>query len=768
MAQYELNLRDYWQIVRKQRRTIALTAVLVALSSLVLSQLLRPTPQYEATASIKYDRSSSVTGMFLEVMSYSYSDDIASQSEVIKSYPVVEEAARLAGLIPQEATSEEIRSTPKLRETVKALQRRVKTAREGNTNIIEITVTANEPELAEKLANSIVTAYEQHNIYERNGQVAKATDFIQSQMSLVEGLLRTAEREVEDFKRANGVVELSEEVKIRLGEMARAEAEHAEAAATLAEINDQVGQLTRKGSLALGGAPGGEAGPAASVDPVRIFTEEAAAQVFMLNSRLMDLLQERDTLLISYYPEHPTVKDLDQKVQVVREEMLRELQAKRQTYQKRREQLAGRLAGYREDYYSVPEKALQLARLEREVSVNTDLYLLLKTKYQEALIKGAEQIVEVSPIQPAFASPKAVNVPNMLLNVLVGALIGCLLGLLIGFVQESFDTSLGTIDDVESFLELPVLGVLPQAGAEVMKYAPQAGGGKKPPPFSMKGLFNGGGGHKVRNPKHGAARIWSPADLVFMYAPKSALAEGYRSLRTNLLFTSLGRPLQVLQMTSVGLGEGKTSAVVNLAVSMAQAGKRVLVIDADLRRPAVHQVFGIDKSPGLTELLLGTKSFGEVCRSLPDLLMGRFSVEEVMAFQGIDKLNIITSGFMPPNPSECLNSSRLDDLVTALKRDYDLIIFDAPPILPVSDAIMIGRKADGTLLVYQVGDIPRVALRRAKLLLEHAQVKVIGVVLNGIRAEIALDAYQFQYHYPYFAATPAASPGEPVKLAGRG
>ncbi|MEW6325002.1 MAG: CpsD/CapB family tyrosine-protein kinase, partial [Nitrospirota bacterium] len=273
-------------------------------------------------------------------------------------------------------------------------------------------------------------------------------------------------------------------------------------------------------------------------------------------------------------------------------------------------------------------------------------------------------------------------------------------------------------------------------------------------------------GHRGRK-DHGP-RGWSPADLVLLYSPKSSLAESYRSLRTNLLFTALGKPLQVLQLTSVGIGEGKTSVAVNLAVSMAQAGKRVVVIDADLRRPAIHQVFGIDKSPGLTELLMGSKSFEQVCRSLPDLMMGRFKVNEIMAFTGIDKLNIITSGFMPPNPSECLNSARLDELVVELKRQYDLIIFDAPPTLPVSDSIVIGRKTDGTLLVYQVGDIPRVALRRAKLLLEQANIKVLGIVLNNIRAEIAMDAYQFQYHYPYFAAPGSESAGEAAKLAGAG
>ncbi len=768
MAQYELNLRDYWQILRKQRRTIALTSILVAIAAFGLSEVLKPAPLYEATASVKFDRSSSMTGLFIEMMTYSYADDIASQTEVVKSYPVVEAAAKAAGLIPAGTDSDTIKHNPILLKTVLDLQRRLKVEREGNTNIIRVTVTAEQAAEAERLANAVVAAYRQENIYDRNRQVADATDFIQKQLTVVGEQLQAAEQAVEHFKTTEGIVELSEEAKAALTELTRVEADHSKAIRTLDEIDEQLGQLQREGHLG--------AGPALLGDPSRIFTEEAAAQIFMLNTRLMELQQERETLLISYRPEHPQVKELDEKVKVVRSEMAKELSAKRSTYESRKEQLAERLRTFQGQYHRVPEKALRLARMEREVKIDNDIYSLLKSKHQEALIKGAEKIIEVTPLQPAFAAMVPINAPHTGLNVLVGALIGCLLGVIIGIVQESFDTSLGTIEDVESFLGLPVLGVLPQAGPDVMQSSEPEGAA---PAMTLMAWVGWAGRHLLPGKNHrpsstGQARHGdrtdrgrSAADLASLYAPKSALAESYRSLRTNLLFTALGKPLQVIQFTSVGIGEGKTSVVVNTALSMAQAGKRVLVIDADLRRPAIHQVFGIDKSPGLTELLLGTKTFPQVCRSLPDLLMGRFQVEEVMALPGIDKLNIITSGFLPPNPSECLNSARFDELMTQLKQEYDLIIFDVPPILPVADSIIMGRKADGTLLVYQVGDIPRVALRRAKMILEQAQVKVLGIVLNNIRAEISMDSYQFDYHYPYFASGPTETATGPAKAAGR-
>ncbi|HUJ78822.1 MAG TPA: AAA family ATPase [Nitrospiria bacterium] len=755
MAQYELNLRDYWHIIRKQRRTVLFTVVLVSMSSFVLSELLRPTPLYEATASVKYDRSSNLAGLFVEAMTYSYTDDIASQTEVIRSYPIIEMTARTAGLIPQVTTSEEIRRHPALLKTVLDLQRRVKAEREGNTNIINVSVTAKDAAQAERLANGVVDAYKDENSLNRNRQVDEGRKFIENQLTVVKRQLDQSEQDLENFKKKEGVVEISDQARAALSELTRLEDEAGEVKQTLREIDDQTAELRRGNALVKAG------------ESTRIFTENAAAQIYTLNTRLMDLQQERNTLLISYYPDHPSVKDVDDKIQVVRQEMLHELDAKRQTYVARQAQLSARLAAIKQEYYSVPEKALRLARLERDVKVNTDIYSLLQTKHQEALIRGAEKIVEVTQLQPAFASPLPVNMPNTPLNMLIGAVIGCLLGLIIGFVQESFDTSLGTIEDVESFLGLPVLGVLPHAGDEVINKASRETAhdrGRNGPSSWVPAWLGAGRRSSVRQR---ASRGRSLADLSMLYAPQSALAESYRSLRTNLLFTSLGKSLQVIQLTSVGIGEGKTSVIVNLAISMAQAGKRVLVVDADLRRPAIHQVFGIEKGPGLTELLLGTKTVSQVCRSLPDLLMGRFQVGEMMGIPGIDKLNIVTSGSLPPNPSECLNSVRLDEIMREFRQQYDLVLIDTPPTLPVADSIIIGRKSDGTLLVYEVGDIPRVALRRAKMILEQAQVKVLGIVLNNMRAEISLDQYHFDYHYPYFANGSATEPTrEPVHVNG--
>ncbi|HTP42228.1 MAG TPA: hypothetical protein VML36_07375, partial [Nitrospiria bacterium] len=274
MAQYELNLRDYWHVVKKQRKTVLLTVCLVAISSLILSELLRPAPLYEATASVKYDRSSNLAGLFLEAMTYSYTDDIASQTEVARSYPVIEAAAQSAGLIPATVTSEDVQRNPALLKAVLDLQRRVKVEREGNTNIIKISVTDKDAAQAKRLANGVVEAYKAENSRARNQQVEEGKQFIESQLAVVKGQLDQSELDLENFKKSEGVVEISDEARAALAEMTRLEDELGMVRQTLQEIDEQTLQLQHGNALAK------------TAGSTRIFTENAAAQIFLLNSRL--------------------------------------------------------------------------------------------------------------------------------------------------------------------------------------------------------------------------------------------------------------------------------------------------------------------------------------------------------------------------------------------------------------------------------------------------------------------------------------------------
>jgi Mrp family chromosome partitioning ATPase len=183
---------------------------------------------------------------------------------------------------------------------------------------------------------------------------------------------------------------------------------------------------------------------------------------------------------------------------------------------------------------------------------------------------------------------------------------------------------------------------------------------------------------------------------------------------------------------------------------MAQMGKKTLLVEADLRKPFIHHALGIPRDPGLAEAIVGNKDWHECVRSVTDLILGPLGLEKVMAVPNIDKLHILTSGTPPPNPAEFLNSQRMTDLIAAFRQEFDFIIFDCSPILPVTDAAILASKTDGALIVYRVGQTARAGLKRAKVLLENVRGKVLGIILTGVRAEVSPDYEEMEYYrYSY-------------------
>jgi len=457
----------------------------------------------------------------------------------------------------------------------------------------------------------------------------------------------------------------------------------------------------------------------------RIFTEEQSALLTILNQRLLDLIQERNTLEINYTADHPQVREQQQKIDNVRAEMVLELRAKLKTLQGREATLLDQRDRYRGRYLQFPRAAIQMSRLEREVKVNADLLATLKAKHQELQIKSAEQIEEVTIVAPAIVPDVPMNAPAREMNLMVGALMGVFLGIVLAFARESFDTSIGTIEGVEEFLKVPVLGVIPQFDVKEMEEAARAA-----------------------LPTHtSASTIENFSKLICLIDPKSPLSESLRSLRTNIQFASMDRKIKSILFTSAGLGEGKSTCVTNLAITLAQEGQRVLLVDADLRRPIVHQRLGLERIPGLADALVGSTSWRSHVRSAADLMLGPMGADRVMSTPGLDNLHILTSGSAVANPNEFLNMTKIKTLVNEMNEEYDLILFDTPPILPVTDAVAFSSRVDGTIVVYQVGRIGRNALKRAKFLLDHAQANVMGIVLTNVKSEVASDSGVYRYEY---------------------
>jgi non-specific protein-tyrosine kinase len=213
--------------------------------------------------------------------------------------------------------------------------------------------------------------------------------------------------------------------------------------------------------------------------------------------------------------------------------------------------------------------------------------------------------------------------------------------------------------------------------------------------------------------------------LVTLTDPRSPVAEAYRTLRTNIYFSSLDQSIHTLLVTSPAPNEGKSTTLANLAVTMAQAESRTILVDADLRRPSLHALFGVSNEIGLTTMFVDARTMQE-----PPL-------QEV----GVPNLMLLPSGPLPPNPAELLGSKRMEDALAALKARADIVLFDAPPVIAVTDAVVLGTRVDGVLLVVGAGQTKRDHAKRAKELLDKVKVRVIGVALNNVGMDAALGGY---------------------------
>ncbi|UCF55960.1 MAG: polysaccharide biosynthesis tyrosine autokinase, partial [Deltaproteobacteria bacterium] len=354
---------------------------------------------------------------------------------------------------------------------------------------------------------------------------------------------------------------------------------------------------------------------------------------------------------------------------------------------------------------------------------------LLEKKNQEALIRRAERPEEVKIVKPALLPTHPINPPKTVTTGAMGVIIGLILGIVIGFIVETFDTSLGAIEDVEETLGTPVLGIIPHVDIRDIRESLK----KKYPE-----------GISLPDETH-------MSYLISHFVPKSMMAESFRALRTNVQFKDAGKKTKTIAVTSSSPQEGKTLVAINLAIAMAQARMKVLLIGSDLRKPTIDRVFDLEMTPGLTDILMENYHWRDTVKTVMDMVMGKMTQTQVIRTPGLDNLHIITSGPIPPNPAELIDSPGFRDLIEEAKKEYDIIIFDSPPILSTADAAILGAKVDGVLLVYRVGTVSRGLLKRSTTQLEQVECNLMGVILNGMRPEVSPDFQDYKYYTYYYS-----------------
>ncbi len=719
MAQYDFDLREYWRIVKKKKFIIIFTTVAMGLFSLVFSILGSPTPLYKTTAAVKFEKSSIATGLNLQTFSFSAGDDMQTQMAIIKSFFIIEPVAQKLGMIPANLKSDEIRNNSKYISIINMLKNAVQTEQESQSSIINVTVTSEDPKFAQRLANTVVSVYKEQRELEVNKRTIDARKFVEEQLKIAREKLKNSEDYARAFREKNKLISVDAQAGSLMTQLGSYQTAHDKAVADLNKIQDVSDQLARA-----------ETQPFTS--KISFYLDEATPTYKSLNDRLLQLLMDRDTLLITFTENYPQVVEIKKRIHETVQTMRAQLSAQSRSLRENIHILKMKIDQTDRHIKSFPEMGLELARLERNVKVNTDVYSLLEKSYQESLIKEAEKVEEVKIVRPALEPTSPVNPPKTAATGGIGTILGFILGLVFAFLIETFDTSIGTIEEIENYLGAPVLGVIPQMSEKDLK-------------ASLSDKYPG----KVDDVT--SERV---SRLVSHFAPQSTLAESYRSLRTNLNFACREDNIKVVVFTSATPREGKTTSIVNLAITIAQTGQRVLLVEADLRKPVIANMFGIDQTPGLTDALMGDHDWVKSVKTIADIMMGKLNIDEILETPGMDNLHIIPSGTIPPNPAELINSKIIDDFIAWAKSNYDFILMDAPPILAATDAALLGSKVDATIIVYRVGKIARVTLRRAKSQLENVKARILGVVLNGIKADISADFTDYDYkYYHYYGGT---------------
>lgn len=306
-------------------------------------------------------------------------------------------------------------------------------------------------------------------------------------------------------------------------------------------------------------------------------------------------------------------------------------------------------------------------------------------------VKKFMKVENVQVIDEAQVPQEPIK-PRPMLNMAIAGVLGVMLGVFLAFLFEYLDNTIKTPEDVRKYLELSVIGTIPKVKDEDKK-------------------------------------------LISLTDPKSPITEAFRTLRTNIQFSSIDKQLKTIIITSSTPGEGKSTISANLAGTIAQGEKKVLLVDCDLRKPKVHKTFNINNVEGLTNLLVGNKSVEEVAHK----------------YEGLENLYIITSGPIPPNPAELLASKRMEDFITDIKKDFDMIILDTPPVGLVTDSAVLSTVADGLILVTAVAQTEIGNVVIGKELLNKVKANIIGVVLNKVPIENrAYSKYGYSKYYGYY------------------
>ena len=719
-------LSEYFRILFRGRWIIVLSFLAVVGATTYLTYRMQPV--YQSSASLLIENQDRVETTLLNVEpSPIMKSRNLNAIEVLRSRRIAEDVVRSLANSPYRTELEIMRDVDSegmpisLDSRVTALRENTKVELLKDTDVLRVTVSAHSAFEAAFLSNALVEQYYRYCLQAARGEISEVRQFLEQQLTTVRDQLSQSEDLERNYKENQSVSDLD----VETAHMVKQSADfHAFYNQTETELNAQLRRqdFLKKQLAATKGSLIEEAGGAANP---------------MMESLQREIAQKQTTiasLLANPGPgSEQTVQALEKEIESLKGRLIEEVrkiagsgltsvnplktsqdlfdqllacEVEIKSLTAKAEALRDVMVNLDYDLEQLPEKTLVLARLSRDRQLNEKLYVLLNEKYEEARITEAGKSAGVQIVDTAKPPLYPVR-PKKKLNILLGIMFGFALGVGIAFFLEFLDHTVKTGEDLER-LRLTVLGTIPVVHTDQIIRRLKKEGRE----FSDADL------HRVE------------AKLITRFSPKSPVREAYRSLRTNIQFADIDKPKRVILMTSSASKEGKSTTAVNLAITLAQMGSKVLLVDSDLRRPAVHNFFGMEKTYGLTNLLIGSLAFDDVIKRTE-----------------IEHLDVITAGDIPPNPSELVSSEAMRKFIVEARSRYDHVLLDSPPVIAVTDAAVLATRVDGTILVVSSGYVNKKEVMRAVSLLRNVKGSILGVVLNALDIKKMFGSYYYYFHY---------------------
>ena len=710
--QKEVELRDYWKVIRKRRWTIISFTLIVLIATGVMTFTTEPV--YRATSTIQINKENPQIVDFKEIfsantMEYDY---YQTQYKILESRSLARRTIHALTLsqhpefLPKPESAYQkwkgevltsifsLFASPKEKGTASETKKetllinqflgKLKIEPIRNSMLVKIHFDSRYPELSALVANTLATEYIGQNLELRFITTEKAKEWLTDQLQDLKGKVERADEDLQIFGSKHDIISLEDQENVTMQR--------------LTELNE-----------ALINAESDRIAKEAIYRQIRGQNIDSLPPI-LENKLISDLKQAYIQLegqyvkqLETFKADHPEMARLKKQMDILRARLDGEIgkiaAGIKNDYEssRRRERLLRQaFEQQKKKAMQMKEKAIQYNILKREADTNRELYKGLLQRMKEAGISAGITASNIQLIDQAEL-PIAPFKPNKRLNLTLALFVGLFLGIGLAFFFEYLDRSVKTPEDIEQSVRLPFFGMVPEIPHERRRRV------------EKKALY--------------------PVELITFGLPRSMVSEAFRSIRTSILLSFSGNPPKKIAISSPNPAEGKTMIAINTAIAFSQMGAQVLIIEADLRKPRAHRIFDHENGLGLS-----------------NFLSGHAELDSIIKKTGIPNLSCILAGTLPPNPSELLGSCIFKDMIESLSDRFDHIILDAPPILGFADSVILSTSVDGVILVVQGGKTPRETLQRAKDVLVQVNAKILGVVIN--RVDIRGSQYDgYGYHY---------------------